>query len=105
MLGADSASIKGSRAKLLGQSAKLEFERKLNSIKGEISNLELKKSTHTDLAPSTTIDLAQNKNFNPVEWVNELLKIEEQLVELNVQLEIAQKSYNEWFADESISGK
>lgn len=88
------------RAKILAESAELAQNSLINKLKANKTELELELDKLTDLAPETTDSLRPgSKNWNPEQWVKRVQEINEDLYNLNIQIEIAQKTYNEYFTE------
>lgn len=88
------------RAKILAESAELAQNGLINKLKSTKAELELELDKLTDLAPETTDSLRPgSKNWNPEQWVKRMQEINEDLYNLKIQIEIAEKTYNEYFTE------
>jgi hypothetical protein len=88
------------RAKILAESAELAQNGLINKLKSTKAELELELDKLTDLAPETTDSLRPgSKNWNPEQWVKRMQEINEDLYNLKIQIEIAENTYNEYFAE------
>ncbi len=88
------------RASILAESAELAQNSLINKLKSTKAELELELDKLTDLAPETTDSLRPgSKNWNPEQWVKRMQEINEDLYNLNIQIEIAQKTYKTYFTD------
>lgn len=88
------------RAKILAESAELAQNGLINKLKSTKAELELELDKLTDLAPETTDSLRPgSKNWNPEQWVRRMQEINEDLYNLKIQIEIAEKTYNEYFTE------
>lgn len=86
------------RANSIAQNAQIAQQNIVNSLKQQKSALELKIADLTDFAPDTTDSLRPgNKDWDAENWAQELQKANEQLWQVNISLEIAEKTYNEYF--------
>ena len=73
----------------------------VNKLKLEKSNLELKITNLTDLAPDSKDSLRPcDANWNANTWVTDLQRAKQDLYNVTIQLEIAQKTYDEYFKEE-----
>lgn len=70
----------------------------VNSLKNQYLTLQNKLEALTDLGPSTTVDL-KGPDINPQDWVREVQGLKVQLLEVEVQLNIAIETYEEWFSE------
>lgn len=86
------------RASSIAQNAEIAQQNIVNSLKQQKSTLELKISDLTDFAPDTTDSLRPgNKDWDAENWAKELQQANEQLWQVNISLEIAEKTYKEYF--------
>ncbi len=92
------SEIKRSRANLLCDSAKTTQEKLVNDKKAVVLKLKRAIDNLTDLAPSTITQLKLD-NFNAEEWVNKLQELRCELYEAEIELDIAQKTYDEFFVE------
>ena len=54
----------------------------------------------TDFAPETTDSLRPgDKNWDAAEWARELQETKEQLYDVNIQLKLANETYEEYFKE------
>jgi hypothetical protein len=89
----DASSIKKQRATALGKEtadAQIDLIRALEKEKRELDN-EL--MNLTDLRSAS-------KNFNATTWVKKLQEIKVELLNVEVQLEVAFETQKEWFGDD-----
>ena len=94
------SSIKKRRAELLSNSAEQAQLALINDLKTRITNIELRKEKHTDLAVTNSTSLTPGKeNFEPSSWVEDLHRMNIDLLTLSVELESAKKTYDEWFSE------
>jgi hypothetical protein len=88
------------RAKILAESAELAQNSLINKLKSTKAELELELDKLTDLAPETTDSLRPgSKNWNPEQWVKRMQEINEDLYNLEIQILLAEKTYNDYFTE------
>ena len=91
------------RAEAISTAAEIAQQNLVNKLKLEKSNLELKITNLTDLAPDSKDSLRPcDASWNANTWVTELQKTKQDLYNVTIQLDIAKKTYNEFFKDEEI---
>ena len=94
--------IKEKRAGILSQQAENAQTELLTRLRGERSDLELKIDRLSDLAPDSTTSLkVGGDNFDAKAWVLEIQTAKVELAAKDVELDIAQKTYDEWFVEET----
>lgn len=94
------------RASILAESAELAQNSLINKLKATKAELKLELDKLTDLAPETTDSLRPgSKNWNPEQWVKRMQEINEDLYNLNIQIEIAEKTYASYFVEYASSNK
>ena len=97
-LSASDANIKATRAANIGGLAEIEASTLVQNLKKEKLGLENKIANMTDLAPDTTFSLKPGgDNFDAAKWVKDLHKASMDLKLKNIELEVAESIYNEWF--------
>ena len=90
------------RAEAVSTAAEIAQQNLVNKLKLEKSKLELKITNLTDLAPDSKDSLRPcDANWNPNTWVTDLQKAKQDLYNVTIQLEIAQKTYDEFFREEA----
>ena len=90
------------RAEAVSTAAEIAQQNLVNKLKLEKSNLELKITNLTDLAPDSKDSLRPwGPNGKAVTWVTELQRVKQDLYNVTIQLEIAQKTYVEFFKEEA----
>lgn len=88
------------RAKILAESAELAQKGLINKLKSTKAELNLELSQLTDLAPETSDSLRPGStNWNPEQWVKRMQEINEDLYNLEIQIMIAEKNFNEYFVE------
>lgn len=91
------------RAEAISTAAEIAQQNLVNKLKLEKSNLELKITNLTDLAPDSKDSLRPcDAKWNANTWVTDLQKAKQDLYNVTIQLDIAKKTYNEFFKDEEI---
>ena len=94
-----SASLKR-RAAQIATSAEIAQQNLVNALKQDKTNIELRIAALTDLAPDTTDSLRPgSKDWDAVKWVKDLQEANQDLYQINIQLEIAEKTFKEYFVD------
>ena len=89
------------RASQINVQAKIAQQAIVQNLKNEIANVEIEIQNLTDFAPDTTQSLRPGvKGWNPTKWASDLQDAKTRLYELNVELKIAEKTYEEFFGDE-----
>ena len=90
------------RAEAVATAAEIAQQNLVNKLKLEKSNLELKITNLTDLAPDSKDSLRPcDANWNANTWVIDLQRAKQDLYNVTIQLEIAQKTYDEFFKEEA----
>lgn len=93
------ASLKR-RAAQISTSAEIAQQNLVNALKQEKTNIELKIAGLTDLAPDTTDSLRPgSKDWDAVKWVKDLQTAKQELYQINIQLKLAEETFNEYFTD------
>lgn len=104
MLSASDSAIKETRAKQLAEETILEVDTFINNLKRDISKLNNKLTSLTDLAPDNTYSLRPgSKDFDANKWMIELHETKMDKKLKAIELEVAMEIKNEWF--ESEDGK
>ena len=90
------------RAEAVATAAEIAQQSLVNKLKLEKTNLELKITNLTDLAPDSKDSLRPcDANWDANRWVTELQKAKQDLYNVTIQLEIAEKTFNEYFKEET----
>ena len=90
------------RAEAISTAAEIAQQSLVNKLKLEKTNLELKITNLTDLAPDSKDSLRPcDAKWNANTWVTDLQKAKQDLYSVTIQLEIAQKTYDEFFKEET----
>jgi len=99
-LTASNKTIKESRAKIVSEDAldaQTELVRELKKSKRELERRLIQLS---DMSPDSELSLKVVKdNFNAAAWVKEIQDIKIELANKEVELTLAEATFNEWFGD------
>lgn len=88
------------RAAVINTQAELHQKNLINALKQKKAEVELKIQSLTDFAPDTTQSLRPGTaNWNPKQWVTELQNAKVTLAEIELQLKIAQDTWEDFFGD------
>lgn len=91
-------SLLKNRADNLALTADIAQQSLVNNLKNQKANLELQLTELTDLAPKNKLDLSPNsENWDPSKWVSEVQSIKQKLYKIEIQLQLAEETYNEFF--------
>lgn len=96
MLTARCSDIKASRAANLALAAQTAQSQLVNALQMEYTQLKMAIDAHTDLAPSSAIQLKLD-NFDSKEWVEKLQMLKQQAYEKEIDLRLAEETYREFF--------
>ena len=89
------------RASQINTQARIAQEDIVHGLKNEIANVEIEIQNLTDFAPDTTQSLRPGcKDWNPKKWASNLQSAKTRLYELNVELKIAEKTFEEFFGED-----
>lgn len=92
-------NIQKERAENFAQRAELKHKGIVDELKEKKLDIENEISELSDLAPESTTSLTiQDKD--PEEWAKEMQRLKEEKLEVEVQLDLANKTTEEWFSDE-----
>lgn len=88
------------RAEAVATAAEIAQQSLVNKLKLEKSNLELKITNLTDLAPDSKDSLRPcDSKWNANTWVTDLQKAKQDLYNITIQLKIAEDTYKEYFSE------
>jgi len=88
------------RAQSVATSAEIAQQSLVNKLRLEKSNLELKIMNLTDLAPDSKDSLRPcDAGWNANTWATELQRAKQDLYNVNIQLKIAEETFNEYFKE------
>jgi hypothetical protein len=91
-------SVLKRRAGNLATTAEIAQQTLINDLKNKKATLELQLANLTDLAPNNKLDLTpSSENWDPNKWVTEVQNTKQQLYNLDIQLQLAEATYNEFF--------
>ena len=89
------------RAKTIAQTAEIAQQNLVNALKTKSSELELKIANLTDLAPESTESLRPGtKDWSPMEWAQQLQEAKQEKYFNEIQLKIAEETYDEFFMEQ-----
>ena len=90
------------RAEAVATAAEIAQQSLVNKLKLEKSNLELKITNLTDLAPDSKDSLRPcDSKWDANKWVTDLQKAKQDLYSVKIQLSIAEETYNEFFREDN----
>lgn len=88
------------RAESITTGAEIAQQNLVNSLKQQKIEIELKIANLTDLAPENTTSLRPGgKDWDAVLWVTDLQKAKQDLYTIEIQLKLAQETYDEYFTE------
>ena len=88
------------RAGSLATSAEIAQQNLVNELKQQKVSLELKITSLTDLAPESRDSLRPgDKDWDAKQWVKDLQDTKQALYMLEIQLKLAQETYDEYFKE------
>ena len=92
--------IKNDRAGQIGESAARFYKRKVEDIADEIKNLKTKRKGLLDLSPTNAQSLMPANDFKADEFVALDMKLGLEIRDLEIELKLGLKRYNELFEGE-----
>lgn len=96
-----SDSVYNKRVEILSKTAELAQKNLINDLKTTKEELELKIFNLTDLAPESSDSLRPgSKNWNAAKWAKSLQEAKQDLHMCEIQLDIANKIFKEYFTEE-----
>ena len=94
-------AIKAARANIIAASAEESQNDIVRVLRKEKRDLEFRLLNLTDVAPDSELSLRVVKaDFNPTKLFSEIQEVKVNLATKNVELNLAEETYKEWFADE-----
>lgn len=103
-LTANESGIKTRRATIIGNQAKTAQDKLVLNLRSQKEELESRQSNLEDLGPDSTISLKPvGDNFDASAWVQEVQNTKVELLNIKIQLEVAEKTLSEWFVDEEAA--
>ena len=101
VLGFASKEIRKARAFMINEDMTLEQQRLIDNISEARRGINRKLLEITDVNRDSELSLmVTKKDFNAKDWVEKKQTLELELVENEIELLTAQKTYDEWFADD-----
>lgn len=99
-LTSSAGQIKEQRATLISADAQASQEELLRKLNQDARDLNRKILALSDMYPDSELSLLVTKsNFDAFRWTNETQALKVQLLNKQVEISIAQKTYDEWFED------
>jgi len=99
-LTSSSAAIKDQRATLISADAQASQEELLRKLKQEQRDLLRKRMALSDIYPDSELSLLVTKNtFDADRWSRDYQTIGVQLLNKEVEIKVAQATYDEWFGE------
>lgn len=88
------------RAAQISTSAEIAQQNLVNKLKQDKTNVELRIAALTDLAPDSTDSLRPgSKDWDATKWVTDLQNAKQDLYQIDIQLKLAQETFDEYFTD------
>lgn len=101
MMSQNDSNALRARASQINTQAKIAQEEIIHKLKIEKTNVEMQIQGLTDFAPDTTDSLRPGvKGWNPTKWAADLQDAKTRLYELEVELKIAEATFDEFFEDD-----
>lgn len=97
LAGQDAESSLVARAKLLADSARISQESLLNQIRTRLNELKAEINQVTTNGGPETKDSLRPGDFDPSDWVETVHSLKVELREKEIELKIAQETYEEFF--------
>jgi len=102
-LSAGEAVIRNQRAQIVAEDIQSEIESLIVTLEKKKREVIKNKLSHTDIGPNETTSLrVVDENFDSSLWVATLHTIEKELLNVEIELEIANRIKKEWL-EESVS--
>jgi len=93
-------AIKGVRADILSSNLEREQKRLVMDLEDSVSNMKASLDSLNDLYPDSELSLRIiSKDFDPKKWVQDTQKLKVNIEMEQVKLDIAKKTFEEWFVD------
>ena len=90
------------RADTIAQNAEVAQQNLVNNLKQRKIEIDLKIADLTDLAPDSSVSLRPgNKDWDAKKWVADLQKAKQDKYAVEIQLKLAEETYNEYFRENS----
>lgn len=89
------------RASSIATAAEIAQQNIVNQLKQKKSEVELQIINLTDLAPESSDSLRPgDKDWDAKEWALQLQEAKQTLYNINIQLKLAEETYNEYFTEQ-----
>ncbi len=96
----NSSSTLARRAGSISTAAEIAQQNIVNQLKQKKSEIELQIINLTDLAPESSDSLRPgDKNWDAKEWAVQLQEAKQTLYNINIQLKLAEETYDEYFTE------
>ncbi len=92
--------IRTDRAQAIAEDAQLLFKRKVEDLGTLIRRKKMDRANLLDLSPTNAQSLKLASDFHGEDFVNDYVRLGIEIRELEIQYEIASKSYDELFVGE-----
>ena len=90
------------RATTIAQNAEVAQQNLVNNLKQRKIEIDLKIADLTDLAPDSSVSLRPgNKDWDAKKWVNDLQQAKQDRYSIEIQLKLAEETYNEYFGEKA----
>ena len=90
------------RAATIAQNAEVAQQNLVNNLKQRKIEIDLKIADLTDLAPDSSVSLRPgNKDWDAKKWVADLQQAKQDKYSVEIQLKLAEETYNEYFRENS----
>ena len=102
LISSNSSETLKRRAATIAQNAEVAQQNLLNNLKQKKIEIDLKIADLTDLAPDSTESLRPgNKDWDAKVWVAELQQAKQDKYSIEIQLKLAQETYDEYFTEKN----
>jgi hypothetical protein len=92
------------RAAVINTQAELQQKNLINALKQKKAEMELKIQSLTDFAPDNTQSLRPGTaGWEPKKWVTDLQNAKVTLAEIELQLKIAEDTYEDFFGEDEAA--
>lgn len=100
-LSAGESVIRNQRAQIVAEDIQSEIESMIVALEKKKREVIKAKLSHTDIGPDETTSLrVVSEHFNAAVWVDELQALEKELLNVEIELEIANRIKKEWLEEE-----
>ena len=101
-LTASNKDIKANRAAIIAEDVEMYQNQLIETLKLKTRECNRKIMNLEDLSGDSIVSLNHVKdNFKADEWVNQMQALKVELANLEIELEIAQETYNTYFSEEN----